>query len=199
MPSRTDHDQAFGELTARHHDPLEPKGKTNQFAACRFVPFDGLRRDHSRIRDGCLAIEPPQSVGRWSCRPSKTLPSGQRQRSPDATAQEDRPTQRGAGSPIAKSSTCTSSPKERDYPSILAVVDRLGRPVGSADLGRLRRRWLEYPPRESSGIITGIGWKKSCTSWLRMGCCEVVKTARGAVAYVPGENAEKYRRAGTAA
>jgi hypothetical protein len=37
--------------------------------------------------------------------------------------------------------------KQRDYSSILALLDRLGRPAGSADLGRYRRRWLEYPPR----------------------------------------------------
>jgi hypothetical protein len=37
------------------------------------------------------------------------------------------------------------SEKERDYASIVAVLDKLGRPVGSTDLGKYRRRWLEYP------------------------------------------------------
>ena len=53
----------------------------------------------------------------------------------------------------AKAQPATVSPKDRDFASILAVIDRLDRPVGSADLGRLRRRWLEYPPR---GEITGV-------------------------------------------
>ena len=39
------------------------------------------------------------------------------------------------------------SDQERDYRSIASVVARFDRPVGSADLGRFRRRWLEFPPR----------------------------------------------------
>src|SRR5882672_2999013 len=40
--------------------------------------------------------------------------------------------------------------QQRDYASILSVLDRLGRPAGSADLGRYRRRWLGYAPRDAS-------------------------------------------------
>ena len=39
------------------------------------------------------------------------------------------------------------SDQERDYRSIANVIARFERPVGTADLGRYRRRWLEYPPR----------------------------------------------------
>jgi hypothetical protein len=48
------------------------------------------------------------------------------------------------------------SDKKRDYSSIASVVARFDRPVGSADLGKSRRRWLEYPPRVAgSGSRTG--------------------------------------------
>jgi len=39
------------------------------------------------------------------------------------------------------------SGKERDYASIVSVIDRFDHPVGTADLGKYRRRWLDYPPR----------------------------------------------------
>jgi hypothetical protein len=41
------------------------------------------------------------------------------------------------------------SPKDKDFRSIVAVVAQFDRPVGMADLGRYRRRWLDYPPRTS--------------------------------------------------
>lgn len=41
--------------------------------------------------------------------------------------------------------------QQRDYGSIISVLDKLGgRPAGTADLGKYRRRWLEYPPRDAA-------------------------------------------------
>ena len=53
----------------------------------------------------------------------------------------------GASLTRGKPTKAVRSEKERDYGSIVSVVARFDRPVGSADLGRFRRRWLEYPPR----------------------------------------------------
>jgi hypothetical protein len=45
----------------------------------------------------------------------------------------------------------TLTDQQRDYASIISVIDRLGgRPAGTADLGKFRRRWLEYPPRDAA-------------------------------------------------
>jgi hypothetical protein len=96
--------------------------------------------------------------------------------------------------PTPKAAPAFSSTKEKDYASILAVVDRMGgRPVGSADLGRYRRRWLEYPPRD-----TASGQPNRMTEvlgqMLRDGALRKVPTGRGAMAYVAGPAAEKYRQ-----
>ena len=89
-----------------------------------------------------------------------------------------------------KAQPATTSPKERDYASILAVIDRLERPVGSADLGRLRRRWLEYPPREITGAspkppggsfahdVEGRG-SPNRENRQRSGCVSARRTCRG--------------------
>jgi hypothetical protein len=42
------------------------------------------------------------------------------------------------------------SPDERDYRSIVDVLERNGRRVSMAVLGKSRRRWLERPPRAPS-------------------------------------------------
>jgi hypothetical protein len=90
-----------------------------------------------------------------------------------------------------------SSLKHKDFESILDVVDRLGRPAGSADLGRLRRRWLEYPPRDPSG-----GYRNRLEEILQMmvkdRVLHTIHTGRGALAYVPGTAADQYRRSAAA-
>lgn len=87
-----------------------------------------------------------------------------------------------------------SSPKEKDYASIMQVVDKLGRPAGTADLGRHRRRWLQFPPRDvSSGHSNRMG--EVLSQMVRDGALKTVQTGRGAQAYVPGPNAGRYRQA----
>jgi hypothetical protein len=85
------------------------------------------------------------------------------------------------------------SDKERDYASILSVVERLGRPVGSADLGKYRRRWLEYPPRNP-----GSGFRNRLEEVLDMmtkeGVLTAIRTAKGAFVYTAGPNAASYQQ-----
>ena len=84
------------------------------------------------------------------------------------------------------------SDKERDYGSIINVVDRLGRPVGSADLGRYRRRWLDYPPRDpSSGFRNRL--EETLAAMTRDGVLRATRTAAGAFVYSLGPNADQYR------
>jgi hypothetical protein len=44
----------------------------------------------------------------------------------------------------------TCSPDEQDYRSIVDVLERHGRSVSMMILGKVRRRWLERPPRDPS-------------------------------------------------
>ena len=79
------------------------------------------------------------------------------------------------------------SPKERDYRSIASVVDKFDRPVGTADLGRFRRRWLEYPPRNAtSGHRNRL--EETLESMVQDKVLQATRTARGAVVYLPGEH-----------
>lgn len=89
--------------------------------------------------------------------------------------------------------------KESDFASIVSVIHRLGRPAGSADLMRYRRRWVDYPPRTPDG-----GYKNRLEEVLDLavkeGVLKALRTAKGATIYDLGPNAEKYRlkAAGTA-
>lgn len=85
--------------------------------------------------------------------------------------------------------------KERDFASIVSVIDRFGgRPVGSAELGKYRRRWLEYQPR-----IAGSGHRNRLeevlASMAQDGVLTATTTSRGAVVYSPGPRFEEYHRA----
>jgi hypothetical protein len=83
--------------------------------------------------------------------------------------------------------------RERDYASIIGVLDRPGRPVGTADLGRYRRRWLEYPPRDPS-----LGHRNRLEEVLdRMvqdGVLRATQSSKGAMVYTPGPNYERFRQ-----
>lgn len=83
--------------------------------------------------------------------------------------------------------------QEWDYASILAVVDRFERPIGSSDLGKYRRKWLDYPPRNPLS-----GYKNRLEEVLAKMVQEKVITGRqtrsGAMQYLPGPEADKYRR-----
>jgi hypothetical protein len=86
-----------------------------------------------------------------------------------------------------------STTRDKDYASILQVIDRLGRPVGSADLGRFRRRWLEYPPRDANSAHDNR-MAETLAQMVRDGVLRAVSTGRGAMAYAPGPNAARYRQ-----
>jgi hypothetical protein len=84
--------------------------------------------------------------------------------------------------------------KERDYSSLLQVVDRLGRPAGTAQFGSARRRWLEYPPRDAtSGHRNRL--EEVLSKMVHDGVLAATRTANGAYVYSPGPNAAQYRRA----
>jgi hypothetical protein len=86
------------------------------------------------------------------------------------------------------------SDQQRDYASLLQVVDRLGRPAGTAQFGSARRRWLEYPPRDAtSGHRNRL--EEVLSKMVHDGVLTATRTAQGAYAYSPGPNAAQYRRA----
>lgn len=83
--------------------------------------------------------------------------------------------------------------RQRDYRSIINVIDRLGgRPAGTADLGKWRRRWLEYRPRDpSSGHRNRL--EEVLARMVQDGVLKATRTAKGAWVYSPGPNYEMYR------
>ena len=83
--------------------------------------------------------------------------------------------------------------KDKDFTSIVSVIDKLGgRPVGSADLGRYRRRWLEYPPRDAaSGFKNRL--EEVLSNMVREGVLRASRTTKGATLYLPGPEFEKYQ------
>lgn len=84
--------------------------------------------------------------------------------------------------------------KEKDFASIIAVIDRLGNQfVGSADFGRYRRRWLEYEPRDpASGYKNRL--EEVLAAMTQEGVLKATRTNQGATVYSPGPNYEKYRQ-----
>jgi hypothetical protein len=84
------------------------------------------------------------------------------------------------------------SDQERDYRSIADVVGRFEVPVGTSDLGRYRRRWLEYPPRDpASGHRNRL--EEVLAAMVRDGVLRANRTASGASVYSPGPNFGQYR------
>ncbi len=85
------------------------------------------------------------------------------------------------------------SDKERDYASIADVIARFERPVGSADLGKYRRRWLEYPPRTPGGGHRNR-LEEVLAAMVRDGVLLARRTPAGAMVYSPGPSFDQYRR-----
>ena len=84
------------------------------------------------------------------------------------------------------------SPKVKDYASIVSLIEKLGRPVGTADLGRYRRRWLDYPPRDaSSGHRNRLD--ATLEAMIDDGVLIRKPTGRGGYEYSPGPNFDQYR------
>jgi hypothetical protein len=97
------------------------------------------------------------------------------------------------GRRVAKAVKPVLSDKERDYTSILAVLERLGRPAGTADLGRYRRRWLEYPPRNpATGFRNRL--EEVLDSMTKEGVLTAIRTAKGAFLYSPGPKAGHHQQ-----
>ncbi len=85
------------------------------------------------------------------------------------------------------------SDKDRDYASLADVVARFDRPVSSADFGKYRRRWLEYPPRDpTSGHRNRL--EEVLAGMVHDGVLKAIKTRTGATVYSPGPKFEQYRQ-----
>jgi hypothetical protein len=85
------------------------------------------------------------------------------------------------------------SDKERDYASIADVISRFDRPVGTADLGRFRRRWLEYPPRDASSAFRNR-LEEVLAMMVRDGVLRATRTRTGATVYEPGPQFQQHRQ-----
>jgi hypothetical protein len=88
------------------------------------------------------------------------------------------------------------SDKQRDYESIVSVLTRFDRPVGTSDLGRFRRRWLEYPPRDpSSGHRNRL--EEVLEKMTHDDVLKATRTKTGALVYSPGTHFDQYRTSQT--
>ena len=77
-------------------------------------------------------------------------------------------------------------PDEQDYRSVVDVVERKGRSVSMAVLGKVRRRWLERPPRDPSSP-----YPNRLADVLARMVADSVLTKQG-VRYVPGPVYSRY-------
>jgi hypothetical protein len=78
------------------------------------------------------------------------------------------------------------SPDEQDYRSIVQVLERNGRSVSMAILGRDRRRWMEWPPRDPGSRQPN----RLADVLARMVADGVLK--KQGTRYVPGPNYARY-------
>jgi hypothetical protein len=81
--------------------------------------------------------------------------------------------------------------KDKDYQSIVSVIARLGRPAGTADLGKHRRRWLEYPPRNPASTYRNR-LEEVLDGMVRDGVLKAIRTAKGALTYEQGPRFNNY-------
>lgn len=93
--------------------------------------------------------------------------------------------------PVAQPVSTPVSPKERDYHSIAAVVAKFTRPVGTADLGHYRRRWLDYPPRDPTSSYRNR-LEEVLAQMVQDRVLKATQTTSGAVAYSPGDHFAAY-------
>jgi len=84
------------------------------------------------------------------------------------------------------------TPDEQDYRSIVSVIARLNRPVSMSELGSVRRRWLEWPPRDSASPHRNR-LADVLPRMVQDGVLVQRPTGKGGVSFVPGGNFEKYR------
>ena len=84
--------------------------------------------------------------------------------------------------------------KSKDYASIVSVIARYnGQPVGTAQLGSYRRRWLEYPPR-TPGTTYRNRLEEVLAQMVADGVLRTVRGSQGALVYLPGPNYERFRQ-----
>jgi hypothetical protein len=84
------------------------------------------------------------------------------------------------------------SDEERDYRSIASVIARFDHPIGTAQLGSFRRRWLEYPPRNpASGHRNRL--EEVLAKMVRDGVLRAIPTRQGANVFGPGPGFDRYR------
>ncbi len=85
------------------------------------------------------------------------------------------------------------SDRERDYRSLASVVARFNHPIGTAQFGSYRRRWLEYPPRNpSSGHRNRL--EEVLAAMVADGVLRAIPTGHGATVYAPGPDFDRYGR-----
>jgi len=84
------------------------------------------------------------------------------------------------------------SPVVSDFVSIVALIEKLGRPIGTADLGKHRRKWLQYPPREPDSPHRNR-LDETLARMTEAGVLVKRPTGRGGLMYSPGPEFERYR------
>ena len=82
--------------------------------------------------------------------------------------------------------------EEKDYRSLVSVIAKFDRPVGSADLGKYRRRWLEYAPR-TPGSTFRNRLEEVLDQMTKANVLKASRTVKGAVVYSPGPRFDQYR------
>lgn len=85
------------------------------------------------------------------------------------------------------------TPKEKDYASIINVIDRFnGQPVGSASLGSFRGRWYSYPSRTPGSTLNRLD--DTLRQMVADNVLRTVAGSQGGVMYLPGPLYQQYRK-----
>lgn len=87
--------------------------------------------------------------------------------------------------------TVTLSPDEKDYASIVALMDRFDKSANLAQLGHYRRRWLERKPRNPSSPYPNR-MADVLANMVKDRVLERGETRKGGVVYKPGQNYDRY-------
>jgi hypothetical protein len=82
-------------------------------------------------------------------------------------------------------------PDEKDYRSIVDVLERHGQQANLAILGKVRRRWLEYPPRDPNSPHPNR-LADVLAKMVSDGVLQEKKTRAGGRLYVPGRRYQEF-------
>ena len=199
IPARTSHDAEFDEMVRDIQSLLKKQESASGLPLVRFFVsmMAGARTEQQSKQFGDRAMRSmrtilKQVVQEYAAKTGNYLLSNLMSKYEDFQSNKPMPFPR---QPVKTVKPTLAPGKDKDFASFLAVIDRFdGRPVGSSILGKYRRRFLEYPPR-TSGYRNRL--EETLALMTQEGVLKAIPTGNaGAVVYVAGPNANRYRQLG---